>query len=64
MFPMDNLHLLPVAPVSIAVAISSLPSLAFWHSRLGHAPSFWVQQLTFKGLLDFVSKDNFDCTSC
>ena len=64
MFPMDNLHLLPIAPISVAAAISSLPSLAFWHSRLGHAPSFWVQQLTFKGLLDSVSKDNFDCTSC
>ena len=63
MFPMDNLHLLPIAPVSVAAAISSLPSLAFWHSRLGHAPFSWVQQLTFKGLLDSVSKDNFDCTS-
>ena len=31
MFPMDNLHLPPVAPVSVAVviaAVSSLPSLA------------------------------------
>ncbi|KAL6321657.1 hypothetical protein AAG906_025489 [Vitis piasezkii] len=42
MFPVNNLHLPPVAPVSIAAAaaaISSLPSLALWHSRLGHAPS-------------------------
>ena len=40
MFPVDNLHLPPVAPVSIAATIvSSLPSLALWHSRLGHAPS-------------------------
>ena len=31
MFPVDNLHLLPVAPISVVVAaaaISSLPSLA------------------------------------
>ena len=38
-FPVDNLHLPPVAPVSVAAAISSLPSLALWHSRLGHASS-------------------------
>ncbi|RVX09768.1 Retrovirus-related Pol polyprotein from transposon TNT 1-94 [Vitis vinifera] len=42
MFPVNNLHLPPVAPVSVAAAaaaVSSLPSLALWHSRLGHAPS-------------------------
>ncbi|KAL6313610.1 hypothetical protein AAG906_006979 [Vitis piasezkii] len=42
MFPVSNLHLPPVAPVSIATAaaaVSSLPSLALWHSRLGHASS-------------------------
>uniref|UniRef100_A0A7N2KXZ2 Retrovirus-related Pol polyprotein from transposon TNT 1-94 n=1 Tax=Quercus lobata TaxID=97700 RepID=A0A7N2KXZ2_QUELO len=47
MFPLENLHLPPVAPVSVAAAaaaVSSLPSLALWHSRLGHAPSFRVQQ--------------------
>ena len=46
MFPMDNLHLPPVAPVSIAAAaaaVSSLPSLTLWHSRLGHASSSRVQ---------------------
>ena len=67
MFPMDNLHLPPVAPVSIAAAataVSSLPSLALWHSRLGHASSSQVQQLASRGLLGSVSKDNFDCTSC
>ena len=67
MFPVDNLHLPPVAPVSITtavVAVSSLPSLALWHSRLGHAPFSQVQQLASKGLLGSVSKDNFDCTSC
>uniref|UniRef100_A0A7N2MIJ2 Retrovirus-related Pol polyprotein from transposon TNT 1-94 n=1 Tax=Quercus lobata TaxID=97700 RepID=A0A7N2MIJ2_QUELO len=64
MFPVDNLHLPPVAPVSVAVAVSSLPSLALWHSCFGHAPSSRVQQLTSRGLLGSVSKDNFDCTSC
>ena len=39
MFPMDNLHLPPVAPVSIAAAVSSLPSLTLWHSHLGHESS-------------------------
>ena len=64
MFPMNNLHLPPVAPVFVAAAISSLPSLALWHSRLGHTSSSRVQQLASRGLLGFVSKDNFDCTSC
>ena len=64
MFPVDNLHLPPVAPVSIAAAVSSLPSLALWHSRLGHASSSRVQQLASRSLLGFVSKDNFDSTSC
>ncbi|RVW75220.1 Retrovirus-related Pol polyprotein from transposon TNT 1-94 [Vitis vinifera] len=67
MFPVNNLHLPPVAPVSVAVAaaaVSSLPSLALWHSRLGHAPSSRVQQLVSRGLLGSVSKDNFDYTSC
>ena len=61
MFPMDNLHLPPVAPA--AVAVSSLPSFALWHSCLGHASSFRVQQLASRGLLSSMSKDNFDCTS-
>ena len=64
MFPVDNLHLPFVAHVSVAAAISSLPSLALWHSRLGHAPFSLVQQLASKGLLGSVSEDNFDCTSC
>ena len=67
MYPMDNLHLPPIAPISVAAAataVSSLPFLTLWHSRLGHAPSSWIQQLTSGGLLDFVSKENFDCTSC
>ena len=63
MFPMDNLHLPPVAHVSIAAAVSSLPSLTLWHSHLGHSPSSQVQQLASKGLLGSVSKDNFNCTS-
>ena len=36
-FPVDNLHLSPIAPVSVAAAaaaVSSLPSLALWHSVL------------------------------
>ena len=67
MFPVDNLHLLPVASISVAtavVAVSSLPSLELWHSGLGHAPSSWIQQLASKSLLDSMSKDNFHCTSC
>ncbi|WKA12737.1 hypothetical protein VitviT2T_030094 [Vitis vinifera] len=67
MFPVNNLHLPPIAPVSVADAaatVSSLPSLALWHSRLGHAPSSRVQQLVSRGLLGSVSKDNFDYTSC
>ena len=64
MFPVDNLHLPPVAPISVAATATSLPSLALWHSRLGHASSSRVQQLASKGLLGSVSKDNFDCTSC
>ncbi|RVW69856.1 Retrovirus-related Pol polyprotein from transposon RE1 [Vitis vinifera] len=67
MFPVNNLHLPPIAPISVAAAaaaVSSLPSLALWHSRLGHAPSSRVQQLVSRSLLGFVSKDNFDCTSC
>ena len=66
-FPVDNLHLPLVAPVSVAAvaaAVSSLPSLALWHSHLGYASSSRVQQLASRGLLDSVSKDNFDCTSC
>ena len=64
MFPMDNLHLPHVAPIFIAAVVSSLPSLALWHSRLDHASSSRVQQLASRGLLGSVSKDNFDCTSC
>ena len=66
MFPVDNLHLPPVAHVFVTVtifAVSSLPSLALWHSHLGHAPSSQVQHLTSKGLLGSISKDNFDYTS-
>ena len=66
MFPVDNLHLPPIAVVSVAAAaaaVSSLPSLVLWHSRLGYASSSRVQQLAFKGLLSSVSKENFDFTS-
>ena len=45
MFPVDNLHLPLVAPVSVVVAttVSSILSLALWHARLGHTSSSWIQ---------------------
>ena len=66
MFPVDNLCLPLVTPVSIAAAatISYVPSLALWHARLGHASSSRVQQLASRGLLGSVSTENFDCVSC
>ena len=66
MFPVDNLCLPLVAPVSVAgvAAISSVPSLALWHARLGHTSSFRVQQLASRGLLGSVSTENFDCVLC
>ena len=66
MFPVDNLRLPLIAPVSVAaaVAISSVLSLALWHARLGHAFSSRVQQLASRGLLGSVSTENFDCVSC
>ena len=66
MFPVDNLRLSLIAHVSVAVAtaISSVPSLALWHARLGHAFSSRVQQLASRGLLGSVSIKIFDCVSC
>ena len=66
MFPVDNLHLPLVAHVSVAAAatVSSNPSLALWHARLGHASFSQVQQLVSRGLLGSVSTENFDCVSC
>ena len=66
MFPVNNLHLPLVAPVSViaAAAVSSIPSLALWHGRLGHASSSQVQQLASRGLLGSVFTKNFDCVSC
>ena len=66
MFPVDNLRLPLVAPVFVAAAaaISSIPSLALWHAHIGHASSFRVKQLAFRGLLSSVSTENFDCISC
>ena len=63
MFPVDNLHLPLVAPISVAV-VSSIPSLTLWHARLSHASSSRVQQLASRGLLGSVSIENFDCASC
>ena len=66
MFPVDNLRLPLVAPVSVAAAaaVSSIPFLALWHTRLGHASSSRVQQLASRGLLGSVFTENFDCVSC
>ena len=66
MFPVDNFRLPLVAPISVAAAaaISSVPSLALWHARLGHASSSQVQQLASRGLLGSVSTKIFDCVSC
>ena len=65
MFPLNNLCLPLVAPVSVAAAttVSSIPSLALWHARLCHASSSQVQQLASRGLLGSVSTKNFDCVS-
>ena len=60
MFPMDNLCL----PLVAVAAVSSILSLAFWLSQLGHASSSWVLHLDSRGLLDSVSTENFDCVSC
>ena len=66
MFLVDNFRLPLIAPVSIATAttISSIPSLALWHARLGHASSSRVQQLASSDLLGSVSTENFGCVSC
>ena len=66
MFLMDNLCLPLIAPVSVAAAVivSSIPSLALWHARLGHTSSSRIQQLASRGLLGSVSTENFDCVSC
>ena len=68
MFPVNNFRLPLVAPISVAAAavVSSIPSLALWHARLGHASSSRIQQLTSRGsrgLLGSVSTENFDCVS-
>ena len=46
MFPVNNLYLSLIVPVSdtvVATTVFSLPSLALWHSHLGHVPSSQVQ---------------------
>ena len=54
-----------VALVSVAAAatVSSIPFLALWHARLGHASSSQIQQLASRGLLGLVSTKNLDCIS-
>ena len=63
MFLVDNFRLPLVAPVSVVAVtvVSSIPSLALWHARLGHASTSRVQQLASRGLLGSVSIENFDC---
>ena len=57
MFPVDKLRLSLIAYVSVAVAVAvfSIPSLAFWHARPGHASFSRVQQLASRDLLGSVS---------
>ena len=65
MFPMDNLHLPLVAPVSVAI-VATVPSISFLallHAQLDHASSSQVQKLASRGLLGSVSTKNFDCVS-
>ena len=66
MFPVDNLRLSLVAPISVAatVVVSFIHFLALWHACLGYASSSRVQQLASRGLLGSVSTENFDCVSC
>ena len=65
MFPMDNLCLPLVTPISVAatIAVSSILSLALWHARLGHASFSQLQHLASRSLLGLVSTENFDCVS-
>jgi hypothetical protein len=62
MSELSSLHL-PTTNVSIA-ASSSPPSLALWHSCLGHASASRFQLLASKGLLSSMSNSYFDCISC
>ena len=67
MFPVDNLRLPPVVPISVAIAttaIFSIPSLTIWHAQLSYTSSSRVQHLTSRGLLGSVSNENFDYLSC
>jgi hypothetical protein len=62
MFKLSSLHL-PTTSVFVDVP-SSPPSLALWHSHLGHASVSHVQLLALKGLLGSVSNSSLDCISC
>ena len=64
MFPVNNLHLPPIAHVSVVAMVSSITSLSLWHARLSHTSFFWVKHLTSRGLLGSTFKENFDCVSC
>ena len=57
-FPMDNLRLSPITPVSVialAATVFSIPSLAIWHAQIGYTSS--SQNM-------LMSNENFDCVSC
>jgi hypothetical protein len=60
-FELSSLHL-PTISISV-VASSTSPSLALWHSHIGHASTSRVQLLASKDLLGSVSNNSFDCIS-
>jgi len=62
LFELSFLHL-STSGVFAAASLSS-PSIALWHSRLGHAFVSQVQVLASRSLLGSVSISSFDCISC
>jgi hypothetical protein len=62
MFELSSLHL-PTTSVS-AIASSSPPFLALWHSCLGDASMSHIKFFALKGLLGLVSNSFFDCILC
>ena len=50
MFPIDNLYLSPIAPISVAftvAAISSLPSLTLWHSFCFWLKGYFIKKINW-----------------
>ena len=64
LFELIFLHLPSSRLSASTVSGQSTSSLAFWHSRLGHASISRVKQLVSKGLLGSVSNKSFDCMAC